>query len=340
MEQDTPWIKGVGSVAALPAARYQSFSNGLLEMGEAMRRAGPQEFLRETLLILRRCIGFDSAWWGEMRAGAPGEAPRNVLHASIGLSPTFAEEWNRAIAAEDDFAHDSIRTLGTVLRASGECDDDSEATPEMVDFVKRHKLHTIMAITVTLPGSGLLFFVCLYRHCPRSAFDDVECMLFQEFIQHMLRNWQYRLADWQATSSAPALDGMAIADMQGRLHYVGAHIGAALARHGDWQGTLLPPALAAALAQLPCSVVVGGSKLVLERMGGLVAVVLAGEGQRARLSPRELSAALLYARGQSYKEIARAMGLTPATVRTYLRNAYASLGVSNKIALATALAHA
>jgi DNA-binding NarL/FixJ family response regulator len=33
------------------------------------------------------------------------------------------------------------------------------------------------------------------------------------------------------------------------------------------------------------------------------------------------------------------MGLSPSTVRTYLRNAYGSLGVSNKIELATALAH-
>jgi len=337
MTQDTPWIKGAGSVAALPAPLYQSFSGALLQMGEAMRRAGPQAFLRETLLILRRCIGFDSAWWGEVCAGAP---PRNVLHASIGLSPTFAEEWNRVIAADDDFAHDSIRTLGTVLRSSGECGDDSEATPAMVDFVRRHKLHSIMAITVELPGSGLLFFVCLYRHCPRAAFDDVECLLFQEFIGHMLQHWRYRLADWQACASAPSLDGMAIADLQGRLLYVGAHIGAALARQGDWQGTLLPPALAAALKRLPCGVTVGGSKLVLERVGELVAVVLAGAGRRARLSPRELSAALLYARGQSYKEIARTMGLTPATVRTYLRNAYSSLGVSNKIALAAALAHA
>ncbi len=38
---------------------------------------------------------------------------------------------------------------------------------------------------------------------------------------------------------------------------------------------------------------------------------------------------MLYAQGRSHKDIAATLGLTPATVRTYLRTAYAALGVSN-----------
>jgi DNA-binding CsgD family transcriptional regulator len=46
---------------------------------------------------------------------------------------------------------------------------------------------------------------------------------------------------------------------------------------------------------------------------------------------------MLYAQGHSSKAIARLLGLTPATVRTYLRNAYDQLDVGNKIELATRL---
>ncbi|WP_343729543.1 helix-turn-helix transcriptional regulator [Duganella sp.] len=339
MEHDYPWIKGVGSVAELPASFYQSFSSGVLEMGGLMRHAEPQVFLRETLLILRRFIGFDSAWWGQVSPGGPGVGPRNLLHASMGLSTTFAQEWNGVIAASDCFAQDSIASLGTVLRASGDCEDGE--SEEMLAFVKRHGLHTIMAITFELPGSGLLFFVCLYRNCPHAAFNDVESMLFLEFTQHMLQSWKHRLADWQAAFGASSLDGLAVADAQGQLYYLGRRIGDALARDcDDWQGTTLPRSVTAAFAHLPCSVTLGGAKLVLAPADSLVAITLAGAGQRAQLTPRELSAALLYARGQSYKEIAREMGLTPSTVRTYLRDVYSSLGVSNKIELAAALAHA
>jgi DNA-binding CsgD family transcriptional regulator len=50
-----------------------------------------------------------------------------------------------------------------------------------------------------------------------------------------------------------------------------------------------------------------------------------------------LSAATLYAHGRSYKEIASSLGLSPATVRTYLRSAYTQLGVKNKVELIAAL---
>ncbi|WP_232521631.1 response regulator transcription factor [Paracidovorax citrulli] len=46
---------------------------------------------------------------------------------------------------------------------------------------------------------------------------------------------------------------------------------------------------------------------------------------------------MLYAHGHGYKAIAGLLGLSPATVRTYLRSAYAVLGVRNKVELAAAL---
>jgi len=55
------------------------------------------------------------------------------------------------------------------------------------------------------------------------------------------------------------------------------------------------------------------------------------------LSSREREVATAYATGQSYKEIARGLGLSPATVRTHLRTVYRKLGVTSKIELSLAL---
>ena len=52
-----------------------------------------------------------------------------------------------------------------------------------------------------------------------------------------------------------------------------------------------------------------------------------------RLSPREQRVAFLFASGLTYKQISKQLALSPATVRTYLRNAYIRLGVSNKTQL-------
>ena len=98
--------------------------------------------------------------------------------------------------------------------------------------------------------------------------------------------------------------------------------------------------VAQALAGAPCTLSVGKAcRLRLEPCGPLVAVSLASRQHKQALAPRELSAAMLYAQGRSHKDIAATLGLTPATVRTYLRTAYAALGVSNKLELVAALRH-
>ncbi|MEL7464004.1 MAG: GAF domain-containing protein [Pseudomonadota bacterium] len=56
------------------------------------------------------------------------------------------------------------------------------------------------------------------------------------------------------------------------------------------------------------------------------------------LSKREREVAAAYANGDSYKEIARDLGISPTTVRSHLRTVYGKLNVTSKIALAQALA--
>ncbi len=58
------------------------------------------------------------------------------------------------------------------------------------------------------------------------------------------------------------------------------------------------------------------------------------EQEHAALTKREHEVAAAYATGQSYKEIARALGVAPTTVRSHLRTVYGKLGVTSKIGLA------
>ncbi|MEM9062022.1 MAG: LuxR C-terminal-related transcriptional regulator [Pseudomonadota bacterium] len=63
-----------------------------------------------------------------------------------------------------------------------------------------------------------------------------------------------------------------------------------------------------------------------------------GGQTREALSKREEEVAAAYAKGGSYKEIARELGISPQTVRSYLSTIYRKLGVSSKLALAQLLA--
>ena len=59
--------------------------------------------------------------------------------------------------------------------------------------------------------------------------------------------------------------------------------------------------------------------------------------QQMPLSTAEYRAARLAAEGLTYKEIARQLDISPATIRNQLHSAYQKLGVSNKTALRNVL---
>lgn len=310
----------------------QAFSAGLLAMAELVRTSPPRRLTNDALLALRALVPFRSAWWGEC-SDSTADAPRkNWLHGRINLSPSFAREWN-LLAENDEFASQSMRRLGEVVRSSGQ-----EPDPSVQAFSARHGLDHVMAITVELPDSGLMFFVALYRGAEEAAFDDDESALFAEFTKHLLHHWRLRCRDLILARSPGSAEAFALAGVDGELLYLGARLGRLLhARYPQWAGSILPAELAAMLKVVPCTVAVGGERLTLQPCGELVVLALDRAGRRAALPPRERSAAMLYAQGHSYKEIARLLGLSPATVRTYLRSVYLHLRVRNKIELGDAL---
>ena len=140
---------------------------------------------------LQGLVPFDSAWWGEFSAGDVQVAPRNWLHGSMGLSRSFAEEWN-ALAAVDLFGLQSMQQLGVVIRERDAVGPEPDH-PDVVAFSQRHGLHHCMALTAELPHSGLMFFVSIYRPPTRPEFSDGETVLFGEFVLHLLQQWHHRL---------------------------------------------------------------------------------------------------------------------------------------------------
>jgi DNA-binding CsgD family transcriptional regulator len=315
----------------------RALSACLLQLADLARQAQPQDMLLSALQILRTLVAFDTAWWGEVSAGIGPAAPRNWVHGSIGLSKDFAQEWN-ALSTVDEFALESIAQLGVVIRHSA-ADDPSPAPPAVEAFCQRHGLFHCMAITVELPDSGLMFFVAVYRTQARPMFSDEDAVLFGEFVSHLLFHWRQMLERLKKAPMSRPWDSYALADLDGGLLFMGLRVGQALdAAYPDWSGTALPPELSQALCNVPGRFVSGKScRLRLEPCGALVLISIASRQHKPALAPRELSAAMLYAHGHSHKDIAAALKLTPATVRTYLRSAYSALGVRNKLELVAAL---
>ncbi len=331
-------IRPPGTGPQQAATALQELSRALLALTGLAQGNRPHALLADAMQVLRGLVPFDAAWWGEVSQGSAGDAPRTWLHGSIGLSRGFADEWNQ-LAVADDFARHSMQRLGTVIREHEAPVTHADAQT-LIAFSERHGLRRCMATTVELPRSGLLFFISLYRPETQPPFSDAQALLLGEFTRHLLCHWSHALQRWAPGSAQHLWDSYALAEPGGALLFAGLRMGQALAEaYPDWPGDALPDDLRQSAARLPCTVApaAGRHRFRLEACGPLVAVSLPSRGAGSPLAPREMSAATLYAHGQSYKDIAATLGLSPATVRTYLRSAYAALGVRNKTELVAAL---
>ena len=320
----------------LPAPTLAAFSDSLLVLSRLPASVSPQRLMAEGLGALRRIVPFDAAWWGEASGGIDGLAPRNWLSGRMNLPPGFANEWN-AIGATDRFALESMRRLDAVVSSTGFEDPE----PGVEAFARKHDLYDVIAITRMLPGSGLLQFISLYRHEASARFTAAQRLLFEHFSAHLMQRWCARVADLIGVQTGAEADAHALVDARGEFVYMGARFGALLQQlFPDWTAAALPAQLVEATRRLPVEVSIGRRRFSARACGELMLLNFAAQRRAPVLAPRELNVALMYADGRSHKEIARQTGLSPATVRTYLREAYRRLGVSDKVKLGLALEEA
>ncbi|WP_051208041.1 helix-turn-helix transcriptional regulator [Saccharospirillum impatiens] len=317
------------------ADQLRTFSRCILNLPDPAETTDPQDWLSEAVAALQPLVKFDSAWWGQVEADHAAGVARNVMHGSHGLSPRFALEWN-AISCSDDFARASINRLGEAI-VLNHSEDLAEST-DVTHFALKHGLHHCMAVTLRFRASGLLFFISLYRNHTGPDFTPMEALWLEEFSTHLLDGWVHCLALANQGRFRDHWDSAALTNAAGRILYIGKELSHLLDdQFEDWQGTEMPDALVRSLTTKRRSPYRRDrTGLLVQPFGKLASFTLCRDAYRMP-PPRELSAALLYAKGQSYKEVARSLGVTPATVRTYLRQVYSQLNVNNKMALATAL---
>ena len=314
-------------------AMLQAFNGCVLELGRLARTRGGSHFIEEGLQVFRQLVPFACAWWGEMSTSKANAPPQSWMHGRIDLPESFAGEWHKG-AGSDSFSRDTLSQPGKVIRESGFTDPDEEVDA----FARRHDLYHLMCISFELPECGLMFFVCLYRGADAPAFNELQASLFSAFSEHLLQLWRFQIQDMIRFDQSAGMADFGVARMDGSLLYVGARLCAVIEREfPGWSGSVLPAEVVPQLQKAPSVIRLGRALLTLGPHAEHVILSLEAPSRGSVLAPRERTAALLFAAGHSYKEIARILVLSPATVRTYLRNSYLQLGVKSKVELGSAL---
>jgi DNA-binding CsgD family transcriptional regulator len=317
----------------LSMSTLKAFNRCVLQLGQLARDGGAGGFIAESLQAFAPLVPFKSSWWGEMSAPGVDVPVQSWMHGRINLPESFAAEWH-PLAARDTFSRDTLNRPGEVVSDSG-FNDPCET---LNDFARRHDLFSLMCITYELPESGLMFFICLYRGEQEPAFDEAERQLFAAFCDHLFQSWRFQVQDMIRFDTDNGASDFGVARRDGNLLYIGARLCAAIQREmPGWNGSMLPVEVIAQLSRAPCVMRLGRCALTLSPNADHVILSLEAPSGGDGLAPRERTAAMLFAAGHSYKEIARLLSLSPATVRTYLRNCYLQLGVKSKVELGSVL---
>lgn len=318
----------------------ETFSALTLRWQQLALDVAPQRFRALALQALEPHFSFSAAWWGVDRWPADKAAVLNgYLHH---LPDSFLSDWWR-VAQQDLLAHRALQAPGTTVMENGD-EPWGQDSQDIADLGAQYGLAYALTTALPMERNDLGSFVSLYRGRHLPPFSIAEQWLVEQLMRHLLQaeqlNWRISLG-----STLPACPAhLALANGQGRLETASPEFCATLLlEFPDWTGETLPVALMNLFSGSGGQWKGRNINMVLKHEAGSVAAPWQvqlqqriGEG----LTPREEQVARAYASGLSYKEIARSCGLSPATVRGYLRECYEKLSVSNKSELSSRLGQA
>jgi len=300
------------------------FSNTLLEVYRLAREEPLERFLQTMLECIQPLIPFSAAWWGN---GAPSADNPELMHSYYlyNLPDSYFEDW-RSIKDHDN-------TIEQVSHKSGSAVVLTIDSPEISNGLKwlaqKYNFSELMCIIISQDEvSGLIDHLSLYRSTDDIPFSALEINLLEALMPHLLSAKSInhlRNAQVLQESRKGVPQALAICDAKGVLKISEPGFADLLLNEWpDWKGPILP--------FMPTQDGYQGQMLSIEAFPRdekflLVARTLYPIEQ---LSTREQDVAVRFGQGETYKEIARDIGISPNTVRYYLRSIYIKLGINNK----------
>jgi DNA-binding CsgD family transcriptional regulator len=294
-----------------------ALSASLLDFYRYSRELTLARFQGRLLERLAQELPFDCAWWG-------------VSAFPYRLPPDYARFYRDRVSDTDTLAEAATASVGRAIRFEPQ---DFSRSPGLSQLTGKFGIQQALCTVLVTPTLNLVMFISLYRHRGEPLFSESERQFCEWVSPHLWTTWT---ANWIAqmesirANSSSSRSCHAILDQRAVVHSADARFVELIRREWPrWQGPALPAALAS-LSQNQQEF--RGRTLVLRafRANGLVLMEAREHSVLDCLSARERTIAASFGAGQSYKQIASRLGLSPATVRHYLRRIYAKANISNK----------
>lgn len=306
----------------------QDLSVFLLDLYSAAVREEVGSFEQCFFQLLQDLVPFDAGWTGV----AAHDDNRPLTHNSFiyNLNGDFFPEW---LTIRD---RDPLADLTRLVFGRAEVIDlrNQEVDPAFRTWALKFNLQHLLRVCALDTRFGLIAFLSIYRFNPDHPISEQEAGLMGTLIPHLAAAMRINrtMQLFRLGTEALSTTHRAICDAYGVIHRADAGFAdAARAAWPDWQGERLPDVFCKHLQTRPDLPFLGETHRVeISTIAGLFVLELRARSLVERLGTRELETIQHFANGASYKEVARRMNISPATVRHHLRSAYKKLGVHDK----------
>ena len=313
----------------------------LLGIYRAVRGTASPLFKDTVLAAVRAQLPFDTAGWGTF-AITPQGAHVHSVHL-FGLPMQMMADYEQ-VKQHDTLSARALAQPGTTLNVSvGRT--RWPLHPDMLRHVRKWGLDHSLGTVFIDPALQLCSAVSFYRGATRPAFTAAERALKQQLMVHLVEAWNLNALMYCEQPVPDAVRRtLALVDAEGMIYNADAGLQAVLqTEFAGWAGPRLPDSLVAGLCRGETMAFRGrhlAASVVRMLEDGLRLVRVRPLAAADQLSARERDVAAQFAAGHSHKEIAQALGISPATVRNQVQTVYLKLGVRSKVALARAFQQA
>lgn len=314
----------------------------LLSLHASAREVPFENFQQHALTLLKQILPFDSARWGVVCHDARGADFHKPF--LFNDSPETLKDYD-AFRQHDIAARWCLTHLERALNLQLTEAFARVREPGLLEYAQRYRHVQALIVGGRANGEGLHQSISLYGAYEARPFSEAQRNLLECVFAHLSEALQTSLAFQmervrpRATESVWAL---AVCDPAGYFRFVEPTFRILL--RDEWP-TRQPSVLPAELARLIVARSGGaanGGDLRYEGRAALFSIQIVHDvvfvRARARLpvdalSRRERDVARLVVAGRTYKEIARALSIAPATVRNHLQAIHERAGVHSNAEL-------
>ncbi len=321
---------------ASPGNVSSKLSLFLLDLYAAAVREDVGRFERCFFSLLEDLVPCDAGWTG---VAAPAEN-RPVNHCSFvyQLPENFFREWLH-VTDRDPLADLARLVFGqaTVVDSGDETVD-----PEFRAWAQKFGLKYLLRVCALDNRFGLIGFLSIYRRDAAQPFTKAEIEMMETLIPHLAAAMRINrtMQLFRLGQEVVGATRRAICDAYGVIHRADEGFAEVVrAEWPDWNGGKLPSPLCRHVRSQTDKPFMGAlHRIDISPIAGLFLLELRPRSLADRLASRELETIQHFANGASYKEVARRMNISPATVRHHLRSAYKKLGVHDKMQMSRLIA--